>query len=414
MSERKGKKRPKSYYIKCANKKPKKDVWKLEPGIKGFLVSCNNNERGAVRDAYNLLNEYADKLYGAEKESSSMNDEDVSEEEEEEEDIEKAMKKEVQEIKEAKHELRRFQNTNTKAKNLIFIRTTLPDPSQLAHAILADLWETQVQKSRFAIRLLPISGTCRAEEDDVKRLGKELFMPIFQTKFGEGYYFSITVKIRNNNGLSRDSVIPALAGIIMELNPLHRVSHEKPDYVILVEVIQSVCCIGIVKDFIKFRKYNMQEVVKARTDGVSQIGELGQEENVPPDTVSKIGELDQEENVPPDTVSKIGELDQEENVPPDTVSKIGESNQEDNVTPVENENVEEEEEDTKPDLTMDSTAKIQEINDTQCEEVTNKSLEEKSDCAMDEASNPVSDTAKKDDLGNNGTGNKCENAADHG
>lgn len=306
------------------------------------------------------------------------------------------MKKEVQEIKEAKHELRRFQNTNTKAKNLIFIRTTLPDPSQLAHAILADLWETQVQKSRFAIRLLPISGTCRAEEDDVKRLGKELFMPIFQTKFGEGYYFSITVKIRNNNGLSRDSVIPALAGIIMELNPLHRVSHEKPDYVILVEVIQSVCCIGIVKDFIKFRKYNMQEVVKARTDGVS-----------------KIGELDKEENVPPDTVSKIGELDHEENVPPDTVSKMGGSNQEDNVPHVENENVEEEE-DTKPDLTMDSTAKIQEINDTQCEEVTNKSLEEKSDCAMDEASNPVSDTAKKDDLGDNGTGNECENAADHG
>lgn len=67
MSERKGKKRPKSYYIKCANKKPKKDVWKLEPGIKGFLVSCNSNERGAVRDAYNLLNEYADKLYGPEK-----------------------------------------------------------------------------------------------------------------------------------------------------------------------------------------------------------------------------------------------------------------------------------------------------------------------------------------------------------
>lgn len=324
-----------------------------------------------------------------------MNDDDVSEEEEEEEDIEKAMKKEVQEIKEAKHELRRFQNTNTKAKNLIFIRTTLPDPSQLAHAILADLWKTQVQKSRFAIRLLPISGTCRAEEDDVKRLGKELFMPIFQTKFGEGYYFSITVKIRNNNGLSRDSVIPALAGIIMELNPLHRVSHEKPDYVILVEVIQSVCCIGIVKDFIKFRKYNMQEVVKARTDGVSQIGELGQEENVSPDTVSKIGETDKEENVPPDTVSKIGG-----------------SNQEDNVPPVENENVEEE--GTKPDLTMDSTAKIQEINDTQCEEVTNKSLEEKSDCAMDEASNPVSDTAKKDDLGDNGTGNKSENAADHG
>lgn len=67
MSERKGKKRPKSYYIKCANKKPKRDSWKLEVGMKGFLVTCNNNEKGAVRDAYNILNEYADKLYGPEK-----------------------------------------------------------------------------------------------------------------------------------------------------------------------------------------------------------------------------------------------------------------------------------------------------------------------------------------------------------
>lgn len=188
------------------------------------------------------------------------------------------MKKEVDEIKESKHELRRFQNTNTKAKNLIFIRTTLPDPSQLAHSILSDLSETKVQKSRYAIRLLPISGTCRAEEDEVKKLGKELFTPIFQTPFGEGYNFSIIVKIRNNNGLGRDSVIPALAGIIKDLNPLHRVNHDKPDFVVLVEVAQSVCCLGIVKDFFKFKKYNLQEVVKTNSENVSKEGELNKEE----------------------------------------------------------------------------------------------------------------------------------------
>lgn len=190
------------------------------------------------------------------------------------------MKKEVDEIKESKHELRRFQNTNTKAKNLIFIRTTIPDPSQLAHSILSDLWETKVQKSRFAIRLLPIAGTCRAEEGEVKKLGKELFTPIFQTPFGEGYNFSIIVKIRNNNGLGRDSVIPALAGIIKDLNPLHRVNHDKPDFVVLVEVAQSVCCLGIVKDFFKFKKYNLQEVVKTNSENVSiKQGNLSREDS---------------------------------------------------------------------------------------------------------------------------------------
>ncbi|XP_062576760.1 THUMP domain-containing protein 1-like [Saccostrea cucullata] len=279
MSEKKGKKRPKSYYIKCANKKPKRDVWKLEAGMKGFLITCNNNEKAAVRESYNILNEYADKLYGPEKETSDMRNEEDSEEEEDEEDIEKAMMKEVNEIKEKKLTQRRFQNTNTKAKNCIFIRTTLSDPSQLAHSILSDLSETKVQKSRYAIRLLPISGSCRAEEADVKKLGKELFTPIFETPYGEGYSFSITVKVRNNNRLGRDSLIPALAGIIKELNPLHRVSHDNPDFVILVEVIQSVCCVGIVKDFFKFRKYNLQEIVKKSVESKEKSEELNKDES---------------------------------------------------------------------------------------------------------------------------------------
>ena len=35
--------------------------------MKGFLITCNNREKEAVKEAYNLLNEYADKLYGPEQ-----------------------------------------------------------------------------------------------------------------------------------------------------------------------------------------------------------------------------------------------------------------------------------------------------------------------------------------------------------
>ena len=38
----------------------------LAPGMKGFFVTCNNNEKLAVRESYNILNEYAEKIYGAE------------------------------------------------------------------------------------------------------------------------------------------------------------------------------------------------------------------------------------------------------------------------------------------------------------------------------------------------------------
>ena len=67
MSEiKKGKKRPKSYYIKCAAGKKRKRVNDLDIGMKGFLITCNTHEKEAVRESYNILNEYADKLYGPE------------------------------------------------------------------------------------------------------------------------------------------------------------------------------------------------------------------------------------------------------------------------------------------------------------------------------------------------------------
>lgn len=39
----------------------------LEVGMQGILITCNMNERKCTAEAFNLLNEYADELYGPEK-----------------------------------------------------------------------------------------------------------------------------------------------------------------------------------------------------------------------------------------------------------------------------------------------------------------------------------------------------------
>lgn len=39
----------------------------LDVGMQGILITCNMNERKCTSEAYNLLNEYADKLFGPEK-----------------------------------------------------------------------------------------------------------------------------------------------------------------------------------------------------------------------------------------------------------------------------------------------------------------------------------------------------------
>lgn len=51
-------KRNKYFTNRYDNKKRKQFV--LEPGMMGFLCTCNFHERGCVTDAYRLLNMFAD------------------------------------------------------------------------------------------------------------------------------------------------------------------------------------------------------------------------------------------------------------------------------------------------------------------------------------------------------------------
>lgn len=59
MSSRK---RNNRYFANYSNKKRKDFV--LEPGMIGFLCTCNFNEKACITDAYKLLNQFADEEYG--------------------------------------------------------------------------------------------------------------------------------------------------------------------------------------------------------------------------------------------------------------------------------------------------------------------------------------------------------------
>lgn len=60
-------KRSKKRYGAGHHNKRWKGCRELEVGMEGILITCNMNERKCTAEAFNLLNEYADKLYGPEK-----------------------------------------------------------------------------------------------------------------------------------------------------------------------------------------------------------------------------------------------------------------------------------------------------------------------------------------------------------
>ncbi|XP_025967853.2 THUMP domain-containing protein 1 [Dromaius novaehollandiae] len=269
------KRRPKAHFAAAARAKRARGGGgrQLEAGMRGILITCNMNERKCVGEAYSLLGEYGDLLYGPEQFSDQEERLSGSEREEEEEDddddVEAALKKEVDQIRAStEQKLRRFQSVESGANNVVFIRTRGIEPENLVHHILKDMHTTKKKKTRVILRMLPISGTCKAFMEDMKKYTETFFEPWFKAP-NKGT-FQIVYKARNNSHMSREEVIKELAGIVGSLNPENKVDLNNPQYTIVVEIIKNVCCLSVVRDYVLFRKYNLQEVVKSNKEDAQQ------------------------------------------------------------------------------------------------------------------------------------------------
>merc|ERR1712107_199418 len=78
--------------------------------------------------------------------------------------------------------------------------------------------------------------------------------------------YSIIFKTRNNNQVKRDDTINTFAKVVRELNKSAKVEFKVPDLCIVVEVIRNVCCLGVVKEYFKYKKYNLVEMAKAEEE----------------------------------------------------------------------------------------------------------------------------------------------------
>ncbi|XP_059166107.1 THUMP domain-containing protein 1-like [Physella acuta] len=281
-SEKKGKKRSKSFYRKSAygSKRPRPGANILQKGMKGFLVMCNSNESSAVRECYNILNEYADQLYGPSQvmtDSNQVNNNtnQDSNDEDDDDDLEKALKKEVAGLKTETPVQKRFQNVLSNAKNCVFISTTVEDPIKLVTVIMEDIAQHGLKKARYAARILPIVGTCKAHTDDIETTALTVLHPIFCDYPPTSY--TVLFKSRNNNGNTcpKTQVIPAVTRAVEKVNSRLTFSWNDYQVAILVEVVCTVCCIGVAPDYIRLRKYNLQELQQ----GPKIIEKLGPKES---------------------------------------------------------------------------------------------------------------------------------------
>jgi len=256
-----GGKRKKSFYVNAA-KKARNAAGHgraLVENMKGFLITCNNREREAVREAYNLFNEYADRLIGKETPQTKSAEEDGASNSDD--DIDAALEKEKAALTEVdKKGARRFQMVESGANNCIFIKTTIQNPTVIVESLVEDVHDSKQQKTRYILRLIPILGTCKAYEKNMVELAetelKDYFLP------GTSPTFSVLFKTRNNNQVKREDTINTFAKVIMSLNKDAKVDFKSPDICIVVEIIRNICCVGLARNYFSRKKYNLAEMCK--------------------------------------------------------------------------------------------------------------------------------------------------------
>uniref|UniRef100_A0A1L8DCB8 Putative thump domain-containing protein 1 n=1 Tax=Nyssomyia neivai TaxID=330878 RepID=A0A1L8DCB8_9DIPT len=269
----------------------------LEPGMRGFIATCNFREKECVRECYNILNQYCDTprndVKAPEKQNSDA-------EEEEEEDISKALQKEIDQQKNEK-KLNKFNVADTGVPNCTFIATSLDDPVGLGVKIVRDIAATKVQKTKFLLRLIPIEMVCRANLLSItEAVGKLCDKYVLK----EPHTFAIIFNKRYNNAIARDDVIKELADVVTAKNPGNKVNLTEPDYSIIVEIIKGMCCIGFLPDYLKLKKYNLLELADvSKNDSKGQTNKVTTTEGKLEDTTK--AEDASNETVAKDTVEAI-------------------------------------------------------------------------------------------------------------
>ena len=269
MEANKRKRKDKRYYANAA-KKAKLAKYRMVPGAKGFLLFCNHHEKETVREGYRILNQFADEIYGKEEApikqpNEQEKDNARSEDEDEDDDVDAALEKEktaLDKVAAKEGTERRFQVVDSGVQNLVFIRTTVESPVELAESIMKEVQSSGTQISRYLLRLVPVEVTCKAFSENVEEAAKPVIFKRFHDK-GEISY-CIQFKSRLNASFGREEAYKTIGKMVKDANPQSKVEFKNPDYVILVEVMKSFCCISTLSNYFSFKKYNILELANAQ------------------------------------------------------------------------------------------------------------------------------------------------------
>lgn len=178
--------------------------------------------------------------------------------------IDKLIEAELEEL--GDREKVKFAGLESGCNGVIFIRmrkeSGCPSPSELVEYIMDKAASTGKHMSRFILRVLPVELTCYASVEEITRAAKSLIEQHFPS--GEEhppFKFAVLYEARANSGIDRIKIIDTVAKLVPQG---HKVDLSNPDKTIVVQIVKTICMIGVVHKFKQLLKYNLRQLTSVK------------------------------------------------------------------------------------------------------------------------------------------------------
>ncbi|KAL1199129.1 hypothetical protein V5N11_014626 [Cardamine amara subsp. amara] len=159
---------------------------------------------------------------------------------------------------------RRFMKLDPGCNGLVFIqmkrRDGDPSPKDIAQHAMTSAAATKKHMSRFILRLVPIEVSCYPSEEEISRAIKPLVEQYFPIATDNPRKFAVLYQARANTGLARMKIINAVA---KSIPAPHKVDLSNPEMSIVVEIVKTVCLIGVVEKYKELAKYNLRQLTSS-------------------------------------------------------------------------------------------------------------------------------------------------------
>lgn len=93
---------------------------------------------------------------------------------------------------------------------------------------------------------------------------------------------------RYNDNVFRNELINSLALLVQDKNIFHKVDLKQSKKTIIIEIIKNICCISVIPDYHKYKKYNLLELTKTVFDDSLVTDKESEESNKPCTEISNV------------------------------------------------------------------------------------------------------------------------------